>query len=547
MVVSSGAVEMSTEWSKGIQDTVNQVMARAVKKHPDRTFLEFSGRTYAYAEIERGAVRMARGLAAKNVKHGDTVAWLLDSSVESIYTMFGIMKIGAVSVPVNTAYKGEFLRHQLADSGAAVIITESDYAERILSVVDGLPELRLLVHRGAIDPAANSKFETMPLDSLYSDNSEPLPDRVSHRDLATLIYTAGTTGPSKGCMISHAYCCHMARMAILTSGRTEEDISWTALPLFHFNAMTVTVLASAMLGGRASIYPRFSLSNFWPEIERTKATFATALGSMVPLIAQAPDNEASRRCYGQLRVVGGAPFPVFLQEKWKERFGVKRCGSNSYGLTETSLITSLPASEEPAPESSGRRNEFYDVRIVDDEDQELPAGTPGEIIVRPRQPGVMFDGYWRRPAETMKVVRNLWFHTGDIGKIDENGFFYFLDRKKDYLRRRGENISSFEMETTFRAHDAIEDVVVHAVPSPVGEDDVKVTAVLKQGSVLTEESLCLWAIERLPYFAVPRYIEFRKELPRNPVGRVLKYQLREEGCTAITWDREKSSVALAKR
>jgi carnitine-CoA ligase len=539
---------MSATWSKGIQDTVNSVLNRAVKSYPDRVFLEFSGQTYTYADIDRGATRLGHGLADRGVKHGQTVAWLLDSSAESIFTMFGIMKLGAVSVPVNTAYKGEFLRHQLADAGAEVIIAESDYAERVLEIARDLPEVRLLVYRGALSSgAAPAGLEIIPLDALYAGTAEPIADEVSYRDLAMLIYTAGTTGPSKGCMISHAYACHNARMSILTSGRTSEDISWTALPLFHFNAISVTVLATALLAGRASIYPRFSLSNFWPEIERTKATYATALGSMVPLIAQAPDNEASKRCYGRLKVVGGAPFPLYLQEKWKERFGVTRCGSNAFGLTESSLLTSLPASEEPAPNSSGRRNEFYDVRIVDDEDQELAAGTPGEVICRPRQPGVMFDGYWRRPAETQKAMRNLWFHTGDIGKIDEDGFFYFLDRKKDYLRRRGENISSFEMETTFRAHEAIEDVVVHAVPSPVGEDDVKVTAVLKAGMTLTEEDLCTWAIERLPYFAVPRYIEFRAILPRNPVGRVLKYQLRDEGCTDTTWDREKSSLELKKR
>jgi crotonobetaine/carnitine-CoA ligase len=171
----------------------------------------------------------------------------------------------------------------------------------------------------------------------------------------------------------------------------------------------------------------------------------------------------------------------------------------------------------------------------------------GEVICRPRKPHVMFEGYWKRPADTLKIMRNLWLHTGDIGKFDEDGFFYFLDRKKDYLRRRGENISSFEMENTFRAHPAIEDVAVHAVLSDLTEDDVKVTAVLKPGSALAEEALCLWAVDRLPYFAVPRFIEFRAELPRNPVGRILKYQLRDEGCTPATWDREKAGIQLAKR
>ena len=159
----------------------------------------------------------------------------------------------------------------------------------------------------------------------------------------------------------------------------------------------------------------------------------------------------------------------------------------------------------------------------------------------------MFRGYWNRPQDTLNVMQNLWFHTGDIGKFDERGCFFFVDRKKDYMRRRGENISSFEMEATFRAHPDIVDLAVHAVPSDVSEDDVKVTLILKEGATVTEEQLCLWAVDRLPYFAVPRYIEFRKDLPRNPVGRVLKYVLRDEGVTASTWDREKAGLKIAKR
>jgi crotonobetaine/carnitine-CoA ligase len=204
--------------------------------------------------------------------------------------------------------------------------------------------------------------------------------------------------------------------------------------------------------------------------------------------------------------------------------------------------------DQPAPPgSSGRRNDDFDVRIFDEHDNELPAGEAGEIVVRPKRPHVMFEGYWNRPEATAALTRNLWFHTGDIGKFDSDGFFYFVDRKKDYLRRRGENISSFEMETAFLAHPEISEVAVHAVLSDVTEDDVKVTAVLEPGSTLTEEQLCRWSVDRLPYFAVPRYIEFRQALPKNPVGRVLKYVLRDEGATAATWDREAAGITIDKR
>src|SRR5690606_17877617 len=218
-----------------------------------------------------------------------------------------------------------------------------------------------------------------------------------------------------------------------------------------------------------------------------------------------------------------------------------------FGLTEATFITSTPPDMTAPLGSSGRRNADFDVRIVDDEDRELPPGVPGEIIVRPRRPHIMFEGYWRRPDATAAVMRNLWFHTGDIGKFDEDGWFWFVDRKKDYLRRRGENVSSFELERTFRAHPDIAEVAVHAVASEHTEDDIKVTAVRTSAGTVTEEQLCRWSLDKLPYFAVPRYIEFRDELPRNATGKILKYQLREEGVTAATWDIEQSSVVVSKR
>jgi len=295
------------------------------------------------------------------------------------------------------------------------------------------------------------------------------------------------------------------------------------------------------------VVPRFSVSNFWPEVQRSGATIASILGSMGTLLAQAEDNPAMKACAGQIHTVRGNPFTEETKAVWRSRFGARQVGGNGYGLTEACVITSLPGGETAAPGSSGKRIADFDVRIVDDLDRELPPNTPGEIIVRPLRPNIMFDGYWRRPADTLKVMRNLWLHTGDIGKFDDDGFFYFVDRKKDYLRRRGENISSFEMETAFAAHPAIAEVAVHAVPSDKGEDDVKVTAILRPGAELTAEALFHWSTSAVPYYALPRYIEFRDTLPKNPQGRILKYQLRDEGKTVSTWDLDDTDIKVAKR
>jgi crotonobetaine/carnitine-CoA ligase len=265
------------------------------------------------------------------------------------------------------------------------------------------------------------------------------------------------------------------------------------------------------------------------------------------LIANMPDTPEMADCYGQIEHVGGAPWTPELIETWKQRFGVRSAGNSVFGLTEASFITSNPSGLAAPLGASGRRNDDFDVRLVDDEDNEVPEGQSGEIVVRPRKPHVMFEGYWRRPAETMAVMRNLWFHTGDVGRFDADGWFWFVDRKKDYLRRRGENISSYELERTFRIHPDIADVAVHAVPSKVTEDDVKVTAVRRDGADLSEEQLCRWSLDKLPYFAIPRYIEFRAELPRNAMGKVLKHQLRDEGVTPDTWDIEDSDIEVLKR
>jgi crotonobetaine/carnitine-CoA ligase len=262
-------------------------------------------------------------------------------------------------------------------------------------------------------------------------------------------------------------------------------------------------------------------------------------------VANAPDH--NEQAGHRLRLCAAAPMPPDIDRIWRERFGCATF-SGGFGLTEASLIAALPPGVENRPGAAGMANDIeFEVRLLGDDDVEVARGEVGEICCRPRYPDVMFAGYWSRPADTVSVLRNLWFHTGDLARIDDEGFLYFVDRKKDALRRRGENISSFEMEKTFYAHELILDVAVHAVPSEMGEDEVKVTCVLQPGAELTEESLCRWAAERVPYFDIPRYIEFRDDLPRNPVGRVLKYELRAQGVTATTWDRERAGVTFDRR
>lgn len=538
----------SLGWASGEQDTIVAALRRASAAVGNQVWLDFLGEQFTFAEVDRLSNRLANALAALGVKAGDTVVTFLDNSPDAIIALFGITKLGAINVPINTAYKGEFLRHQVSDAGASLIIAETEYAERLAEISGALPDVKLILHRGPAPRMAGCAIAVAPFDDHRGSDDTPVEVVVKPGDLACLIYTSGTTGPAKGCMVSHNYICNLARQNNGIYDISSDDVMWTCLPLFHLNAICVSVMSSMLALGRVAVVPRFSVSNFWAEIVRSKATIASVLGTMATLLAQADDNEASLAAFGQLRAAQGAPWPPEVAAIWKSRFGIRsEVAARLYGITEASLVTSVPLGVAVPPGSSGRRNDCFDVRIVDDEDNELPPGVSGEVICRPLKPHVMFEGYWRRPEATMAIMRNLWLHMGDIGKFDENGFFYFVDRKKDYLRRRGENISSFEMESAFGMHPAIEDVAVHAVLSDLSEDDIKVTAVLRPGASLTEEELCRWSLDRLPYFAVPRYIEFRRELPKNPVGRVLKFQLRDEGCTPTTWDLEKSGIDIKRR
>lgn len=534
------------------QNTVLDALAGRLAADPDGPYLDFDGVALTAREMDRAANRAAHALAGLGVGRGDRVATLLENSAEQVVTFFAALKLGAVQVPINTAYKGSFLSHVVADSGARVVISQADLADRLVEICPPeetepeFPELRAIVVVGVVppEPVGVPVSEWAPLLAAAPD-TPPADAGVRPSDLACFIYTAGTTGPSKGCMLPQHYIVALAEQIARAWQRRADDIVLTPLPLFHFNAISVCVVGTLITGGSAAIVRKFSVSRFWEEVARTNATMLSMLGSLAILVANATDGPATGE--HRLRLCAAAPMPPDTDRIWRERFGCATF-SAGFGLTEASLISLLPAGEPNKAGAAGRLNdEEFEVRIVDDDDQPVAPGVVGEIVCRPKGPNLMFAGYWRRPEATVEVTRNLWFHTGDLAMVDEDDFLFFVDRKKDYLRRRGENISSFEMERTFLAHPAIKDVAVHAVPSDQGEDDVKVTAVLQEDVTVTEEELCRWSVDQVPYFAVPRYIEFRSDLPRNPVGRVLKYELRDDGVTATTWDREQSGFTFDRR
>jgi crotonobetaine/carnitine-CoA ligase len=546
----------SPAWTHGDSWTVGALVEERLASEPEREIFDVNGEQWTARALFGASDRFANAMRDYGLARGDRVATLVENSSEAVVSQFGAVRLGGVSVPINTAYKGEYLRHQLADSGARVLVIDGDVADRAVAIADAIDTLDHVVvlgtDRARIAELATPGTNWHGWDDVMAADDTPKPAVTAPTDLHCFIYTGGTTGLSKGCVINNNYCVTLAKQIAVMWGRGSDDVVWTPLPLFHFNAVSVVLVGTLLTGGRAAIYKKFSVSNFWPEINRTGATHASTLGSMVTLIAndpvrpEAPDSGLPD-ANTTLRFMSGVPMPTAVAEKCVERFGIRPFDA-AYGTTEGSLWCWLPPGMQNKPNAAGIVNdEYWDVRIFDDDDDELPIETPGEIVARPKKPNVMFDGYWGRPEATAEMFRNLWVHSGDIGRFDADGFLYFMDRKADYMRRRGENVSSYELEEVFIRHPDVADVAVYAVPSPVTEDDIMVAVELVDGSSLTEEALYRWSIEAIPYFALPRYVEIRSELPRSEMKKILKAQLREEGVGPHTWDADQSGIEVQKR
>lgn len=502
-------------------------LERAAKEYPE-SYFESGDRGITFSELERESNRFANHLARLGVEPGDRVAALMRNSVDNLIAWFGTSKRGAIWAPTNTAHTGEWLAHQITDCDPKVVVIEHDLLPAYEKI--DLP-FSVIVRGGASD-----SFSAYASASDEASTWRPNPGDLSH-----LIYTSGTTGRAKGCMASHNYMVNFARLYLIGNPRYPSDVLWTSSPLFHISASGY-VIATLLSGGSMHIAESFSLSNFWPNVEAAGATAVQLMGIAANLIAKAPDTEASVRYKGKLRMLTGAQ-RWDTQQLIKERFGVERAHVTAFGQSEGGMIAML--GEAPYREGTcGLATDSFDFRIVDENDCEVSHGVVGQIVYRPLRPNVMCSGYWRNPEATAKKVSNLWWHSGDYGYQDEDGYLYFKDRGDDRLRRSGENVSSFELETAFSKHEQVAVVAAYGIPAQLGEDDIVISVMLREGSTLTPAELHAWAKDRVPRFAMPRYFHFRSELPRNPIGKIMKYALRAQGVPADAWD---SSTAEPKR
>lgn len=504
---------------------------------PDATFALFeNGDSWSFAELRRRVIALAAGLHKLGVAQGDHVAMALPNGAESLLTFFAINYLGAVYVPFNTAYKGRILEHVIDNSDAELIVLHGQLGERLEDIATGQLRKVVLVGEGKV-PSGLKKvgFETLA----GTESDLPSLERpIEPWDTQSIIYTSGTTGPSKGVLSSYL---HMYTNPGPESWPfvTGEDRFLINMPMFHIGGMG---LCFAMLarGGSIAMMENFSTETFWPFVARTQCTVVFLLGAMATFLLKQEASDAERE--HKVRLAFLVPL-TSNHRQVAERFDIDIY--TIFNMTEVSTpIVSDPNPEKPG--TCGKARAGVDVRLVDRNDCEVAVGEIGEMILRTDRPWAMNHGYNKNPAATAEAWRNGWFHTGDAFRQDADGYYYFVDRVKDAIRRRGENISSFEVEAEIISHPDVREAAAVGVPSEFSEDEVLAAVAPVEGKHIDPEQLIHYLAERMPHFMVPRYLRVMPNLPKTPTEKVRKHVLREEAVTADTWDREAAGIKIRR-
>ena len=522
--------------------TVPKVLARRVARCGDAPWIAGEGRSWTYRDIDAMSERIANGLAALGVVKGETVLVMLPDCVEFIATWCGLAKLGAVQVPVNIHLRGRVLSHVVNDSQARTMFVHASLLDRIADVEPG--RIASLIVLGEIPdpwPGALARMECTPFATLLDAPATRSQSGPAATDLVAVLYTSGTTGPSKGVMITHIQAYEYARSVVELLELASRDIYYAPLPLFHIAGQWGVAYAACLVEARAVLAPPFSTASYWPDIRRHGATATFLLGAMANFLFQQPeaDDDADNPLERALVV------PLLPEiEAFKRRFDC--LVSTTWGATEFNVPTRSTFNLANNRTCGRVAEDRYEVRIVDALDREVPAGVPGEAVVRPREPWLTMAGYWGHPDWTAAAWRNLWLHTGDMLMRDEEGNLYFVDRTKDAIRRRGENISSMEVEQEIVTHPDVVECAVIPVASEHTEQEVMAVVVLRPGASLDPAGLVEFLAPRMAYFMIPRYVEMVDALPKTQTGKIRKYTLRERGPTPETWDREAAGIRLGR-
>jgi crotonobetaine/carnitine-CoA ligase len=526
--------------------TLPHILRARAEERPDATYLRFGDRTpLTFGSVDADSTRVANSLRRLGVSAGDRVAMLLPNCPELVVTWFASAKLGAVEVPVNVELRGPLLSHVLDNSGAEVLVCHRDLLAGVAPVVNAAPALRTVVVVGG--PAEEARAAgirvdaVLTFDELLAGRPDAIDVAVGYADPMAILYTSGTTGPAKGAVMPHNQYYVWVDLYARSLGLTSDDTYFSPLPLFHADGQLWVAYFPLVYGTQGTFVERFSASRYWDDVRASGATATNMLGAMGHILWKQDPSPDDRD--NPLRVAQAIPM-LSIKDEFEERFGMRLV--TGYGQTETNWV-SYDTADDWRPGSCGKvADEHFEVRIVDERDQPLPVGSIGEIVVRPKQPWSISLGYHGNPAATQETWRNLWFHSGDAGHVDEDGWLDFSDRIKDVIRRRGSNISAFELESVLGDHPDIQECAAIAVPSELSEDDVMVFVVAADSSGLQPSAVIEHCREHLPRFMVPRYVEIVTEaLPRTPTEKISKPELRTRGVGKATWDAETGDYARA--
>ncbi|WP_249140407.1 MULTISPECIES: ATP-dependent acyl-CoA ligase [Bradyrhizobium] len=530
-------------WSRAVElfpppdRILSTILARQAERYGDGVLLVAGETRWTYAQTAAIAAASAQTLVDAGIEPGERVALMCSNRPEFLQVYLGCAWLGAIVVPINTALRGFQLSHILRNSRPALLVVEAPFLAAF-DTVDAeveLPSQTWVI--GSPAEAAATRLSPMPLPTLGAGAPA---GAVRPGDTVAILYTSGTTGPAKG------VCCPQAQLfwwgiySARALGISEGDVLFTTLPLFHTNALNA--FYQAVLNGCTYVLePKFSASGFWAAARRHEATVGYLLGAMASMLLAQPataDDSAHR-----LRVALGGGVPPQIHHPFLERFGVPLV--DGYGSTETNFVFAgtIPSDR---PGTMGYLADGIEAGIVDENDSALPDGQAGELVLRAKEPFAFATGYFGMPEKTVEAWRNLWFHSGDRVVRDSDGHYRFIDRMKDSIRRRGENVSSWEVEQTISSHPAVAACAIYPLPSELGEDEVAAAILLEPGQSLEPVDIVRHCEGQIAYFAIPRYVRIVSAMPLTENGKIKKGALRDAGVTADTWDREVAGIKVRR-
>jgi crotonobetaine/carnitine-CoA ligase len=524
------------------QRVLPRILRMQARDNGDAPYLVDERTTLSFADVERMSGAIATGLQALGVTAGDRVSMFLHNRIEAVLIALAVNKLRAVWVPISTDYKGDWLADTIVRSRSSVLFVDTKSLDRIARIETRLGDEQIVIV-GDAECDSGTTFASL----LANEPLAPELEAMDYGDTCAVVWTSGTTGRSKGVLVSHnGWLRPIHRGVSVIYDSQPGDIIFNVLPLYHAAAWNTSVFRALVEGIPVVIEPGFSVTTFWDRVRHFGATQTFTLGAMHMFLWNAPAANDDRD--NPLRVMQAVPMPADIKAPFEERFGLRVLGTG-YGQSECMMITTEAGRDgEAPPNSMGFPLDDTDVRLFDEENRELAVGETGEVRIRPLEPHVVCNGYLDDPEATDAAWRDGWFCTGDLARVDENGAFFFMDRKKDAIRFAGRNISTMEVESVVRRHPDVVDVGAFGIPAQeiAGEEELKIDVIRADDSALTHEALARFINENAPHYFVPRYINFVSSLPYTPTNKLQKFRLRDQGLDAETWDRKAAGFEVSR-